>query len=255
MSRRPPVAVIIPALDEEAAIGKVLRALPDWIDETIVVDNGSSDRTADVAAAAGARVVREPRRGYGRACQAGIAALGQADVVVFLDGDFSDRPQEIGRLTAPVLTGKADLVLGSRVLGRCEAGALLPHQRFGNALACGLIARLWQVRFTDLGPFRAIRRDVLEALQLRDLGYGWTVEMQVKAAQQGLTSLEVPVSYRRRIGRSKISGTLKGTFGAGVKILGVIASAYLRDLYRAAGSRRAGPAAPATRPTRRAHGS
>lgn len=252
MTARPPVAVVIPALNEEAAIGKVLRALPGWIDEVVVVDNGSSDRTAAVAAEAGARVVREPRRGYGRACQAGIAALAAAEVVVFLDGDFSDRPEELERLIAPILAGSADLVLGSRVLGRCEPGALLPHQRFGNALACGLIARLWRVRFTDLGPFRAIRRDVLRALALRDGGYGWTVEMQVRAAQQGIATLEVPVSYRRRIGRSKISGTLKGTLGAGAKILGVIASAYLRDRFRRAGNRRAVPAAPETRRARRA---
>ena len=224
------IAIIIPALDEEPAIGAVLRDLPGWIDEIIVVDNGSRDRTAEVARRCGARVISEPLRGYGRACLAGIAALGAAEVVVFLDGDFSDRPREVADLVDPIVAGTADLVLGSRVLGSAEAGALLPHQRFGNALACGLIARLWGSRFTDLGPFRALRRDALCALGLRDRGYGWTVEMQVKAVQHGLAIREVPVSYRRRIGRSKISGTLKGTIGAGVKILAVITTAYLSGL-------------------------
>ena len=248
------IAIIIPALDEEPAIAAVLRDLPGWIDEVIVVDNGSRDRTAEVALRCGARVISEPLRGYGRACQAGIAALGAADVVVFLDGDFSDRPREVADLVDPIVAGAADLVLGSRVLGAAEAGSLLPHQRFGNALACGLIARLWDVRFTDLGPFRALRCDALRILGLRDTGYGWTVEMQVKAVQHGLVIREVPVSYRRRIGRSKISGTLKGTLGAGVKILAVITTAYLRDRRRSARSRRARPDGPAKRRARKARG-
>lgn len=216
------VAVIIPALNEEAAIGRVIAAIPPWADEVIVVDNGSTDRTVEVAAAHGARVLREPHRGYGAACLAGIRALKDPDIVVFLDGDFSDLPEEMSFLVDPIIRGEADLVIGSRVLGRRQPGALSPQARFGNWLACLLIRLIWGVRFTDLGPFRAIRYPALLTLDLKDRDYGWTVEMQIKAILRGLRVSEVPVSYRRRLGQSKISGTLRGVCKAGAKILYVI---------------------------------
>jgi glycosyltransferase involved in cell wall biosynthesis len=217
------VKAIIPALDEAESIGKVLEALPDWIDETIVVDNGSADQTAAIAASHGARVVSEPVRGYGRACQSGVRASAPTDVCLFLDGDFSDHPEEAGELVGPITEGNYDFVIGSRLRGNLTPGALTAAQRFGNALACGLLRLLWNARYTDLGPFRAIRASTLESLGMRDLGYGWTIEMQIKAARRGCRILEVPVSYRPRIGHSKISGTLKGVLGAGAKILLTIA--------------------------------
>lgn len=216
------VAVIIPALNEESAIGNVLRAIPAWVSQIIVVDNGSTDRTSAVARAAGAQVVQESRRGYGAACLAGIRVLEQPDIVVFLDGDSSDSPSEMERLVAPIRKGQADFVIGSRRLGRCEPGALTPQQRFGNALACTLIRMLWGWRYTDLGPFRAIRYDALQALEMNDTNYGWTVQMQLRAVRLRLTIQEAPVSYRRRIGVSKVSGTIRGVLGAGTKILSLI---------------------------------
>ena len=222
------VTVIIPALNEQQAIGKVLTAVPQWVDETIVVDNGSTDRTAEVARRHGARLVAEPERGYGAACLAGIAAAQAPEVVVFLDGDFSDHPDQMHLLVDPIAEGRADLVIGSRVLGRHQRGALTPQARFGNWLSCLLMRMFWGVRFTDLGPFRAIRRQALEQLRMCDRDYGWTVEMQVKAARHGMAVREVPVSYRRRIGKSKISGTLRGIIGAGTKILYTIFRAALR---------------------------
>ncbi|MCZ6720549.1 MAG: glycosyltransferase family 2 protein [Proteobacteria bacterium] len=235
MRRETRIGVVIPALDEERALPKVLGALPDWIDELIVVDNGSSDRTAEVARASGARVVVEPRRGYGAACRAGIAALDRPGVVVFLDADASDDPSEIGRLVDPILLEGADLVIGSRVLGDAEPGALTPVQRAGNRLACALIHAFWGVRYTDLGPFRAIKRSALERLKMADQGFGWTVEMQVKAARAGLAVTEVPTRYRRRIGVSKISGTVSGTVRAGAKILYVIFRSLLSPKNSRAG--------------------
>jgi glycosyltransferase involved in cell wall biosynthesis len=213
------VAVIIPALNEEKAIGKVVACVPPWVDDVIVVDNGSHDETMAVAKASGARVLLEPRRGYGSACLTGIRALKHTDIVVFLDGDFSDYPHEMDRLVDPLIADRADMVIGSRVKGRREPGALTPQARFGNWLACLLMRLFWKIEFTDLGPFRAIVYPALMGLEMRDLDYGWTVEMQIKAAQQGLRSIEVPVSYRRRIGTSKVSGTLKGVLLAGTKIL------------------------------------
>ncbi|MBN98721.1 MAG: UDP-glucose--dolichyl-phosphate glucosyltransferase [Gemmatimonadetes bacterium] len=218
-----PIAVIIPAYNEEAAIGKVLEAVP-WslVEQVIVVDNGSTDATAARAVQMGANLVREPRRGYGQACLSGIGVIKNIEIVVFLDGDYSDYPEEMEALTAPIVQGRADLVIGSRTLGEREKGALLPQARFGNALATRLIHWLFRVKYTDLGPFRAIRFETLKRLQMQDRNFGWTVEMQVKAARLGVQVVEVPVRYRRRIGTSKISGTLSGAIRAGYKILWTI---------------------------------
>ncbi len=224
----PPVVMracaIIPALNEEASIGLVLRDLPDaLVPRVFVVDNGSRDRTAAVAEAAGAIVVREPRRGYGSACLAGIAALpADCDVVVFLDADYSDHPDEVSRLLAPIERGEADFVVGSRMRGVAEPGALLPQARFGNQLACFLMRLLFRFRYSDLGPFRAITREALTRIGMVDTNFGWTVEMQLKALHQRLRIVEVPVSYRRRKGVSKITGTVSGTLRASWKILWTI---------------------------------
>ena len=216
------IGVIIPALNEEGAIGKVIEAVPDWVDYMVVADNGSRDRTGEVARNSGARVVREDERGYGAACLAGLQALPSSDIIVFLDGDYSDYPEDMEQLVTPILNGGADLVIGSRVLGGAERGSLTPQQVFGNWLATRLIRLFWGARFSDLGPFRAIRDDALRTLAMEDRDFGWTVEMQVKAAKAGLKCAEVPVRYRQRIGVSKISGTLSGTLKAGTKILSVI---------------------------------
>ncbi len=239
------VDAVIPALDEEGSIGTVLDAIPrPPVRRVVVADNGSGDRTAEVAAAHGAVVVREPRRGYGAACLRGLEALASdpPDVVLFLDADSSDDPAEAPRLLAPIEAGRADLVVGSRALGEPEPGALSPAQRFGNWLATRLLGLLYGARYTDLGPFRAIRWPSLAALGMRDRDFGWTVEMQVKAARRGLRHEEVPVRYRRRIGRSKISGTVSGTIRAGAKILGTIAADYLAGGPPAGRGRPAGPA-------------
>ncbi|MEM7226093.1 MAG: glycosyltransferase family 2 protein [Pseudomonadota bacterium] len=221
------VAVVMPVLDEEPALAKVLAEVPAWVDQLLVVDNGSRDRSAAIARAAGAQVITEKRRGYGAACLAGLTQLENPDIVVFLDGDYSDRPGEMVRLVDPIALGRVDLVIGSRTLGLAEPGALLPQQRFGNFIACALIRWIWGVRYSDLGPFRAIRFAPLQSLAMGDPDYGWTVEMQIKAARCGLRVLERAVSYRPRIGRSKISGTIGGTVRAGIKIIGLIlASAF-----------------------------
>ena len=222
------VGVVIPTHNEAEAMPKVLRAIPAWVDRVVVVDWRSTDGTTAIAAALGAQVIDEPRPGYGRACLSGIASVSDTDVIVFLDGDASDDPAQMSELLAPIAAGEAEFVLGSRTLGRRERGALTPQQVFGNWLACLLMRIIWGGRFTDLGPFRAITRDALQRLDMRDENYGWTIEMQVKALKRGLSYREVPVTYRRRIGVSKVSGTVKGVIGAGTKILYVIAREALR---------------------------
>jgi glycosyltransferase involved in cell wall biosynthesis len=200
----------------------------------VVVDNGSTDRTAEVAACHGGCVVRQPERGYGAACLLGIETARQFDpeVLVFLDGDYSDHPEEMPALLAPIRRGDADFVIGSRTLGERASGALLPQARLGNWLACTVMRAIWGGRFTDLGPFRAIRLDALDRLRMRDRNYGWTIEMQIRALECGLPYAEVPVSYRPRIGQSKVTGTIRGTLGASAKILGVIAVFAVRRLLR-----------------------
>jgi glycosyltransferase involved in cell wall biosynthesis len=223
--RAPRVAVVIPVFNERESLPLVVADVPrDRVDEIVVVDNASTDGTPLVAQGLPARLVREERRGYGSACLAGIAALESAppEVVVFLDGDYSDHPEELPRLL-DAISADADLVIGSRMLGNREPGALLPQARFGNALACSLIRLLYGYRYTDLGPFRAIRWDALRRLGMQDRNFGWTVEMQVKAVRKGLRIVEVPVSYRKRVGISKITGTVSGTLRAGWKILWTIA--------------------------------
>ena len=214
------VTVIIPALNEEAAIAGVVREVPrELVGEVIVVDNGSTDRTAERARAAGARVVREPERGYGAACMAGVRAAGDADVLVFLDGDRNEDPAELARVLGPVLAGRADLVIGSRVRGPRGARALPPQQRAGNRVVALLLRRLYGLALTDVGPFRAVPARVLHDLGLEHRTYGWPVEMLVKAARRGYRIVEVPVSCRPRIGRSKVGGTLRGSVLAGYHML------------------------------------
>jgi len=217
------IDVAIPAFNEETSLPRVLEAIPrPPVRRVVVADNNSTDRTAEVARIGGAVVVAASRPGYGSACLAALDYLRRNDppeIVVFVDGDFSDQPEELPNLVAPILAGRADLVIGSRTLGAAEPGALLPQARAGNLIACLLIRLLYGHRYTDLGPFRAIRWSALERLGMRDPDFGWTAEMQVKALRQGLAVTEVPVSYRRRIGVSKITGTLRGALMAGYKIL------------------------------------
>ena len=230
MSEQLSVDVVIPALNEERSIGLVLADIP-WsrVRRVVVCDNGSTDRTAEVARDGGAVVIKAARRGYGSACLAGLAHLretGPPDVVVFVDGDYSDFPEETLDLLRPIEQDGVDMVIGSRTRGGAEPGALLPQAVFGNMLACFLIRALYGIEFTDLGPFRAIRWDALEAIQMEDPDFGWTVEMQVKAAKAGLRCAEIPVRYRKRVGVSKITGTIRGTVLAGHKILWTIFKQY-----------------------------
>jgi glycosyltransferase involved in cell wall biosynthesis len=223
------VSVIIPTYNEAQAIGRVLADLPsDLATEVIVVDSNSNDGTAEIAAKLGARVVKEPRRGYGRACLTGLANASSPDVVVFLDGDYSDRPSELSLVLAPIIEGRADITVGSRLVADRNSGALPWHAAFGNRLAASLIQLLYGLRITDLGPFRAARASVLQTLVLEEATYGWAVEMILKGACAGFRIIEVPVSYHPRIGKSKISGTLKGTVGAAWFILSRIVRYYFR---------------------------
>jgi glycosyltransferase involved in cell wall biosynthesis len=219
---KPIVTVIIPAYNEEQSIGKVINDISrEIVSHVIVVNNNSNDSTVQVASDCGAIVLDEPRRGYGWACLKGIEhskTLG-TEIVVFLDGDYSDYPQEIPDVLAPILTKDMDMVIGSRVLGKREKGSLTPQQVFGNWLATKLIRLFYRAKFTDLGPFRAIKADKLELLKMSDKTYGWTIEMQIKAAKQKMKFCEVPVNYKKRIGVSKVSGTIKGTVLAGIKII------------------------------------
>ena len=213
-------SIIIPAYNEESSIGLVLDSLPqEKIHEIIVVDNGSTDATARVAQEHGARVVKAPRKGYGSACLKGIDELDAPDIVVFIDGDFSDFPEEIVLLIRPIENGEKDFVLGSRMILPKSQSALLPQARYGNRLAVFLIKLFFKHEFTDLGPFRAIRYSSLMSIGMKDMDFGWTVEMQIKAVRNGLRIGEVPVNYRKRIGISKITGTVLGTFRAGTKII------------------------------------
>lgn len=216
------IGVIIPALNEEQAIANVITDIPNWVDQIIVVDNGSTDCTVEIAKHLGAHILHEPQQGYGKACLTGITAAKTHDVIVFLDGDYSDYPDEMHKIVDPIVDEDYDLVIGSRALGGAERGALTIPQKFGNWLACSLMWLIWRTNYTDLGPFRAIRTDALQRLNMQDTNYGWTIEMQIKAHKNGLKTCEVPIRYRVRIGTSKISGTIKGTVLAGVKILGTI---------------------------------
>jgi glycosyltransferase involved in cell wall biosynthesis len=221
------VSVIIPTRNEEEAISHVLADLPvGLLSEVIVVDSNSTDGTPEIAARAGARVINESRRGYGRACLTGLANARDPDIVVFLDGDYSDRPSELPLLLAPIIEGRADITLGSRLVAARTHAALPWHQVFGNRLAANLITSLYGVKISDLGPFRAARIDAIRALELEQTTYGWAVEMILKGARAGFRVVEVPVSYYPRIGKSKISGTVKGTIGAGWFILSLIARYY-----------------------------
>ncbi|MEM8864169.1 MAG: glycosyltransferase family 2 protein [Planctomycetota bacterium] len=230
------IAVIVPAFNEEASLPLVLGDLPA-VGHVVVVDNNSTDATAQVATECGATVIEEPRRGYGSACLAGIRAVKELqatsetppEVIVFLDGDYSDHPEELPMLVAPLFAGEADLVLGSRLAGDRERGAMPPQSVWGNRLACFLMRLLFGARYTDLGPFRAIRIDALNQIGMVDTNFGWTIEMQIKAVQHGLRVQEIPVRYRRRVGVSKISGTVSGTVRAGTKILWTVARYGLFD--------------------------
>jgi glycosyltransferase involved in cell wall biosynthesis len=224
------VSVIIPTYNEAQSIGLVLADIPaGMVEQVLVVDSDSTDGTAQIARKMGANVLREPRRGYGRACLTGLAAVDTPDVVVFLDGDYSDRPAEMPRLLEPLREGTADIVIGSRLAGERMAGSMPRHAVAGNRLAARLIALLSGVSLTDLGPFRAARYQALTALGLRESTYGWPVEMIVKGARRGFRITEVPVSYHPRIGSSKISGTLRGSIGAACGIFGAILKYQLFD--------------------------
>lgn len=233
------VSVIIPTHNEAQAIARVLADLPfDLVTEVIVVDSNSDDGTPEIATRMGARVVHEPRRGYGQACLTGIASAESPDIVVFLDGDYSDRPSELPTLLAPICEGRADIAIGSRLRKQQVDGALPWHQAFGNRLAAGLIRKLYGLKISDLGPFRAVRADVLRSLAPEETTYGWAVEIVLKGTLAGSRIVEVPVSYHPRIGQSKISGTVRGTVGATWFILSLILRYYFRH-------RRVGKPAPA----------
>lgn len=224
MNSRPIIDVVIPAYNEEQSIGLVLDEIPkEWVRNIVVANNNSTDRTGEVAEKYGAKVVFQSEPGYGNACLKAMEFIAQQelkpDIIVFLDGDYSDYPEQLPLVVKPILDNEADMVIGSRALGKSESGSLTPQQVFGNWLATVLLRLFYGVKFTDLGPFRAIRYESLLQLNMVDRNYGWTVEMQIKAGKQKLRSVEVPVDYRVRIGDSKVSGTVKGTIGAGYKII------------------------------------
>ncbi len=227
MTNKVNIAVIIPAYNEENSVGRVIRDIPkEFVNIIVVVNNNSNDQTAINAQNAGAIVLEEPKQGYGYACLKGISYIQELphkpDIVVFLDADYSDYPEEIPLLIKPIMEENIDMVIGSRALGNREKGSMTPQQIFGNWLATTLIKWLYKVYYTDLGPFRAIKFDKLLLLKMQDKTYGWTVEMQLKAAKLKLKTKEIPVKYRVRIGHSKVSGTVKGTIGAGYKIITTI---------------------------------
>jgi len=226
------IGVIIPAYNEEQSIGKVVSDIPGKIvSEIVVINNNSTDKTKEVAIEAGAIVLDESFQGYGASCLTGIEYLKstKTDIIVFLDGDYSDYPGEIENLITPILNENYDFIIGSRILGKREKGALPPQSRIGSVIAGLLIQLFWKTRYTDLGPFRAIKTEKLIKLNMKDKWYGWTVEMQIKAIKKGLRLKEVPVSYRKRIGKSKVTGTIKGIFMASVIILKTIFTEFFRD--------------------------
>ena len=220
------IKVIIPAYNEEKAIANVIAEIPNSVDEIIVISNNSTDKTEEVAKNAGATVLLENRKGYGYACLKGMEYMANLDIkpniVVFLDGDFSDYPEELAKLIEPIVNQNIDFVIGARVSSLRESGSMTPQQVFGNWLATFLMKVFFGAKFTDLGPFRAIKYDKLLQLQMEDKTYGWTVEMQLKVLKQKMTYIEIPVHYKNRIGVSKVSGTVKGTVMAGIKIIGWI---------------------------------
>src|SRR5579885_1874746 len=230
---RPKISVVIPAFNEEASIGLLVADIPrNIVDEVIVVDNGSTDKTAAIAKSKGATVVREERRGYGRACATGVEKVSQdCDIVVFMDGDYADHPEEMPNLINPISRGDYDLVIGSRIRGNRENGSMTSTQVFGSWLSSFLIKLAYGYKYTDLGPFRAIRYQSLQSLGMSEMTYGWSIEMQVKAIQRGLRVLEVPVNYRCRIGQSKVSGTIQGSIRAGFRILWTIARLVLKSSH------------------------
>lgn len=225
------IAVIIPAFNEEESLPNVIHDIPTFVDEIIVVNNGSTDKTVEAAINAGATVLTENEKGYGAACLKGIDYLQNRnfDIVVFLDGDYSDYPEEMNLIVNPILNDDYDFVIGSRMIGKREKGAMLPQALFGNWLASFLIRIFWGYKFTDLGPFRAIKYSSLLSLEMKDRNFGWTAEMQIKAAKLKIRTSEVPVSYRKRIGQSKVTGTIKGTVKASVKILYLIFASLFRN--------------------------
>lgn len=224
------VVVIIPAFNEEESLPSVIKDIPSFVDEIIVTDNGSTDNTFEVAKRCGATVLKESEKGYGAACLKAIDYIKDKsyDIVVFLDGDYSDFPEEMNLVIEPIINDDYDLVIGSRMIGKREKGAMLPQALFGNWLSAFLIKLFWNYKFTDLGPFRAIKYSSLIKLNMQDRNFGWTVEMQIKAAKQKLKTTEVPVSYRKRIGKSKVTGTISGTVKASLKILYLIFASVLK---------------------------
>lgn len=225
------VVVIIPAFNEEESLPSVIKDIPSFVDEIIVTNNGSTDNTFEVAKRCGATVLKESEKGYGAACLKAIDYIKDKsyDIVVFLDGDYSDYPEEMQLIVDPILKDDVDLVIGSRMIGKREKGAMLPQALFGNWLSAFLIKLFWKYKFTDLGPFRAIKYSSLFKLNMQDRNFGWTVEMQIKAAKLKMKTVEVPVSYRKRIGKSKVTGTIRGTVKASVKILYLIFASVVND--------------------------